>query len=122
MSQAVAELSTRIYANCSRLLAAVQAMEADLPATSQQFSLSLSLYILVQGFVPLIWCAVSEVKGRKVFLTLPWKIVCGLIRVQLVYLVSQAFFAVACIAVALSTNIGLCAQNSSSQALKETYG
>jgi len=41
-------------------------MEADLPATSSQFSLSISMYILVQGIFPLVWSAVSEVKGRKV--------------------------------------------------------
>ena len=41
-------------------------MEADLPATSAQFSLSLSIFILVQGLMPLVWSAISEVKGRKV--------------------------------------------------------
>ncbi|KAF9446366.1 MFS general substrate transporter [Macrolepiota fuliginosa MF-IS2] len=69
---------------------AVEEMEEDLPATSAQFSLSLSLFILVQGVVPLLWCAISEVKGRK-----------------LVYLVSLAFFTIASIIVALSKNIGL---------------
>lgn len=46
--------------------AAVEDMEEQLPATSEQFSLSISLFILVQGTVPLMWCAISEVKGRKV--------------------------------------------------------
>lgn len=46
--------------------AAVEEMEKDLPATSSQFSLSISLFILFQGVMPLLWSAVSEVKGRKV--------------------------------------------------------
>lgn len=49
-----------------RRSAAVQEMEADLPATSAQFSLSLSIFILIQGLMPLVWSAISEVKGRKV--------------------------------------------------------
>lgn len=50
----------------SRLSAAVEEMERELPATNQQFSLSISLFILIQGTVPLLWTAISEVKGRKV--------------------------------------------------------
>lgn len=41
-------------------------MQTDLNATSAQFSLSISLFILVQGLAPLVWSAVSEIKGRKV--------------------------------------------------------
>jgi hypothetical protein len=41
-------------------------MEAELPATPSQFSLSISLFILIQGLMPLFWSAISEVKGRKV--------------------------------------------------------
>ena len=40
-------------------------METELPATPSQFSLSISLFILVQGTMPLFWSAISEVKGRK---------------------------------------------------------
>ncbi|KIK00047.1 hypothetical protein K443DRAFT_132841 [Laccaria amethystina LaAM-08-1] len=69
---------------------AVQEMEADLPATSAQFSLSLSIFILIQGLMPLVWSAISEVKGRK-----------------LVYLVSLALFTLGSIVVALSKSIGL---------------
>ncbi|KAL9715585.1 hypothetical protein Ac2012v2_000027 [Leucoagaricus gongylophorus] len=69
---------------------AVEEMERELPATNQQFSLSISLFILIQGTVPLLWTAISEVKGRKP-----------------VYLISVAFFTVASVAVALSTNAGL---------------
>lgn len=50
----------------SCLSAAVEEMEKNLPATDQQFSLSISLFILFQGMVPLLWTAISEVKGRKV--------------------------------------------------------
>ena len=46
--------------------AAVVEMEEDLPATPSQFSLSISIFILTQGLFPLIWTAISEVKGRKV--------------------------------------------------------
>lgn len=49
-----------------RSTAAVEEMERDLPATGDQFSLSLSLFILVQGVIPLVWSAISEIKGRKV--------------------------------------------------------
>jgi hypothetical protein len=48
------------------LAAAVKAMEQDLPATSGQFSLSLSLFVLVQGLMPNAWTALGEIKGRKV--------------------------------------------------------
>ncbi|KDR77423.1 hypothetical protein GALMADRAFT_65924 [Galerina marginata CBS 339.88] len=68
---------------------AVEEMEADLPATSSQFSLSISLFILVQGVMPLLWSAISEVKGRK-----------------LVYVVSIALFTLGSIIVALSHRIG----------------
>ncbi|KAF8802116.1 hypothetical protein BYT27DRAFT_7112950 [Phlegmacium glaucopus] len=42
---------------------AVQEMEAQLPATPEQFSLSILLFVLIQGVMPLFWCAVSKVKG-----------------------------------------------------------
>ena len=45
--------------------AAVAEMETELPATPSQFSLSIALYILFQGSIPLFWSAISEVKGRK---------------------------------------------------------
>ncbi|EIW74247.1 MFS general substrate transporter [Coniophora puteana RWD-64-598 SS2] len=65
-------------------------IESQLHATSQSISLSLSLFILVQGNVPLIWSALSEIKGRKP-----------------VYLVSIAIFAVCSAIVAISRSIGL---------------
>ena len=52
--------------NVPLYLAAVQEMEAQLPATPSQFSLSISLFVLIQGLMPLFWTTISEVKGRKV--------------------------------------------------------
>ncbi|KAF9050297.1 vacuolar DHA amino acid exporter [Panaeolus papilionaceus] len=69
---------------------AVAEMERDLPATSQQFSLSISMFVLIQGIIPLIWSVVSEVKGRK-----------------LVYVLSLTLFTVGTIIVAISGNIKL---------------
>ncbi|PPR05871.1 hypothetical protein CVT24_006625 [Panaeolus cyanescens] len=69
---------------------AVEQMEKELPATSEQFSLSISVFILIQGVMPLLWSVVSEVKGRK-----------------LVYVVSLGLFTLGTIIVALSHNIGL---------------
>ncbi|KAH7885145.1 vacuolar DHA amino acid exporter [Phlebopus sp. FC_14] len=65
-------------------------IQQELHATSEQISLSLSLFILVQGNFPLIWSAISEIKGRK-----------------LVYLLSVALFTLGSIIVAVSRTIGL---------------
>ncbi|KAJ7075653.1 vacuolar DHA amino acid exporter [Mycena belliarum] len=69
---------------------AIADMEADLPATASQISLSISLFIGVQGFMPLLWSALSEVKGRK-----------------LVYVVSIAIFTAGSVVVATSKTIEL---------------
>ncbi|KAL4256357.1 MFS transporter superfamily protein [Pleurotus pulmonarius] len=69
---------------------AIQQMEEQLPATSSQISLSLSLFILLQGTVPLLWSALSEIKGRR-----------------LVYILSVGLSTVGCIVTALAPNIGL---------------
>lgn len=69
---------------------AVIQMEKELPATSSQFSLSLSVFILCQGLMPLVWASISEVKGRK-----------------FVYLVSLSLFTVGSIVVAVSKHVGL---------------
>lgn len=47
-------------------LAAISQIESDLHATPSQLSLTLSLFILIQGGFPVIWSAVSEIQGRKV--------------------------------------------------------
>lgn len=46
--------------------AAITQIEADLHATSSQLSLTVSLFILIQGGFPVFWSAVSEIQGRKV--------------------------------------------------------
>ncbi|KAF6759118.1 major facilitator superfamily domain-containing protein [Ephemerocybe angulata] len=46
---------------------AVKEMELDLPATSTQFSLSVSLFVLVQGLFPLIWSALVYLASLSVF-------------------------------------------------------
>ena len=50
--------------------AAINDIKAELHATDQQISLSLSIFILVQGSTPLVWSALSEIIGRKVSLYL----------------------------------------------------
>ncbi|KAH6911807.1 major facilitator superfamily domain-containing protein [Coprinopsis sp. MPI-PUGE-AT-0042] len=69
---------------------AVREMELDLPATSSQFSLSISLFILMQGLIPLVWSAISEIKGRK-----------------LVYITSLSIFTIGAIMAAVSPSIGV---------------
>ncbi|KAF8713191.1 MFS general substrate transporter, partial [Rhizoctonia solani] len=41
-------------------------IKKELHATNGQIALSLALFILVQGNAPIIWSAVSEIKGRKI--------------------------------------------------------
>ncbi|OAX40731.1 vacuolar DHA amino acid exporter [Rhizopogon vinicolor AM-OR11-026] len=65
-------------------------IEQQLDASSGEISLSLSLFILVQGNFPVIWSAISEIKGRK-----------------LVYLFSVALFTLGSAIVAVSRTIGL---------------
>ncbi|KAI0727680.1 major facilitator superfamily domain-containing protein [Fomitopsis betulina] len=45
---------------------AIAEIESDLHASAGQLSLTLSLFILIQGGFPLIWSSVSEIKGRKI--------------------------------------------------------
>ncbi|CCO31390.1 Quinidine resistance protein 3 AltName: Full=Acids quinidine resistance protein 2 [Rhizoctonia solani AG-1 IB] len=40
-------------------------IKRELHATNSQIALSLALFILVQGNAPIIWSAISEIKGRK---------------------------------------------------------
>ncbi|KAF9265332.1 MFS general substrate transporter [Marasmius fiardii PR-910] len=65
-------------------------MEADLNATSSQISLTIALFILLQGCMPLLWSVISEIKGRKV-----------------VYVSSLSIFFAASLVVARSTTIQL---------------
>ncbi|KAG1859148.1 vacuolar DHA amino acid exporter [Suillus tomentosus] len=65
-------------------------IEQQLHASSGDISLSLSLFVLVQGNFPIIWSAIGEIKGRK-----------------LVYLLSIALFIIGSAIVAVSRTIGL---------------
>ncbi|KAG1884448.1 MFS general substrate transporter [Suillus subluteus] len=65
-------------------------IEQQLHASSGDISLSLSLFILAQGTFPVVWSAISEIKGRK-----------------LVYLLSIALFIIGSSIVAMSRTIGL---------------
>ncbi|KZT67115.1 MFS general substrate transporter [Daedalea quercina L-15889] len=69
---------------------AISNIEADLHATPSQLSLTLSLFILIQGGFPLIWSSVSEIQGRKT-----------------VYLASIALCMVGCIVAATSKTISV---------------
>lgn len=44
---------------------ALEQLQADLDASSSTLALTVSLFILGQGFFPQIWTAISEVSGRK---------------------------------------------------------
>ncbi|KAI0330794.1 MFS general substrate transporter [Cubamyces sp. BRFM 1775] len=70
--------------------AAISQIEEQLHASSGEISLSLSLFIVIQGAVPLLWSALSEFWGRK-----------------RIYLVSTALCTVGCIVGALSKRIGV---------------
>ncbi|KAJ6463377.1 vacuolar DHA amino acid exporter [Mycena sanguinolenta] len=69
---------------------AIAEMEKDLPATASQISWSLSIFIALQGVMPLFWSAISEIKGRK-----------------MVYVVSIAISTAGSIVVATSKTIQL---------------
>ncbi|KAJ8596392.1 MFS general substrate transporter [Rhizopogon salebrosus TDB-379] len=65
-------------------------IQSDLRASTSDISWTLSVFILTQGVFPLLWSAISEIKGRK-----------------FVYVLSVALFAIASAIVALSKTIGL---------------
>lgn len=44
----------------------VDEVKADLNGTETQIGLSLSIYILLQGCVPVVWASTAEIIGRKV--------------------------------------------------------
>ncbi|RPD56171.1 vacuolar DHA amino acid exporter [Lentinus tigrinus ALCF2SS1-7] len=69
---------------------ALSQIEEQLHASSSSLALSLSLFILIQGGVPLLWSTLSEFWGRKK-----------------VYLVSMALCTVGCIVAALAKTISV---------------
>ncbi|PVF97158.1 MFS general substrate transporter [Serendipita vermifera] len=44
---------------------AIELIQDDLRASTNEIALTLSLFIVVQGAAPLLWSAISEIKGRK---------------------------------------------------------
>lgn len=44
----------------------VDEVKADLHGTETEIGLSLSLYILFQGVIPVVWASTAEIIGRKV--------------------------------------------------------
>ncbi|KAI0785153.1 major facilitator superfamily domain-containing protein [Abortiporus biennis] len=84
---------------------AIAEIQSELHASNSKISLSLSLFILIQGAVPLVWSAFSEIYGRKK-----------------IYLSSLALCTIGCVvsAVAKSVNvlIGMrCIQGAGSSAV-----
>jgi len=65
-------------------------IEVDLNANNSEISLTLSLFILLQGVIPLLWSSISEIKGRKV-----------------VYITSITLYTVGSICVATAKSIGI---------------
>ncbi|EPT00310.1 hypothetical protein FOMPIDRAFT_1123038 [Fomitopsis schrenkii] len=69
---------------------AISEVEADLHASGEQISLTVSLFILIQGGFPVFWSAISEIQGRKA-----------------VYLISISVCTLGCIVAALSKTINV---------------
>ncbi|KAF8652854.1 hypothetical protein AX16_004129 [Volvariella volvacea WC 439] len=69
---------------------AAQDIISQLNATSSQFSLTLSLFILLHGVLSFFWSSISEIKGRKV-----------------VYIISLLLFTIASVVASLSQSIYL---------------
>ncbi|KAI0718247.1 MFS general substrate transporter [Cerioporus squamosus] len=79
---------------------AISQIEQQLHASSSSLALSLSLFILIQGGVPLLWSTLSEFWGRKK-----------------IYLLSTALCMVGCIVAALAKSISVLIGMRSIQAL-----
>ncbi|KAG8984623.1 hypothetical protein FRB93_006403 [Tulasnella sp. JGI-2019a] len=65
-------------------------IKQQLHASNAEIAASLSIFILVQGSTPIIWSAISEIKGRNI-----------------VYFTSLLTFVIGCTVAALSRSIGL---------------
>jgi len=93
------------------LEAAIKQVEADLRTTSGKISLVLSIFIVIQGSVPLLWTAISEIKGRKVriyfirHLFAYWEAFWTYCLFKLVYVVSLAIGMVGYIVAAKARSI-----------------
>ncbi len=94
----------------ARSVAAIPQIEQQLHASSGAISLSLALFIFLQGCVPLVWTTLSEFWGRKVSrtfsMTCLWYPI-GDGMLQRVYLLSTALCFVGCVVCALAKSIGV---------------
>lgn len=69
---------------------AIDSLKRDLNASQQIINLSVSIFILLQGVIPMLWSVISEIYGRKI-----------------VYMTSFAMFGLTQLACALSKSPGL---------------
>lgn len=67
---------------------AITDIKSQLGATDQEISLTISLFIIIQGSTPLVWSAISEFKGRK-----------------FVYLISLLLFTAGCAVAASASRV-----------------
>lgn len=77
----------RLIARHLQFFPAIDDLQRDLQASQQVINLSVSLFILFQGTVPILWSGISEIYGRKI-----------------VYLSAYAIFTASQIGCALSKN------------------
>jgi MFS family permease len=98
---------TLTNATCS--LAANAQIGLSLHASDSEITWTMSVFIIVQGLFPLVWSAVSEIKGRKVRSQCVKQANASLRfrTIQVVYLLSMLLFTVGSAVVATSTSIGL---------------
>jgi MFS family permease len=79
---------------------AIDDLKRDLGASQQVINLSVSLFILFQGTVPILWSAISEIYGRKIVYIVAFciftvaQVVCGVARNQILFLVFRVVGAV----------------------------
>ena len=73
--------SSRVNLGTKNPPAAIEDVQRDLKASTNEIALSLSLFILVQGISPLIWSSLSDVKGRK-YIYISSLLVCALLGQQ----------------------------------------
>lgn len=68
----------------------LQEIQSQLHANNAEVSLSISLFVIVQGIAPIFWSVFSELKGRK-----------------LIYIISIALFTASCAGAGVANTIGL---------------
>ncbi|KAK9895179.1 MFS general substrate transporter [Cystobasidium minutum MCA 4210] len=84
----IASLTAGMAANI--FFPAIDSLKNDLHASQQIINLSVSLFILLQGVIPMLWAGISEIYGRK-----------------LVYMISFTMFAITQVVCAVANSPGL---------------